>query len=376
MPSFSLVGALEFRGVVASLQNQAATSSLSVFDSPITPYPGGHYHHHHRLPPSRSRSPLSLDESTNPFDLSLSLPLNDRSPVIRHTAPPDSPPVAPLIEIHDSEHPDIPTISHTPASPSSETDSEIQHQPRPLSRRKRLLQILNHAYHILFPTLTHFRAKPWLGKVAGVFAAPAVLCLTITLPVVVTPYDSPHVHEKIIPSDAGLNSFEEEGIERALIAEEEVEEEIHELHYNKWLMAAQCTLGPLFCVSVLFSMSSSLLKLTYLFIHQHPTEGMIEAKWMLLSVGITGLAAGALVIVFSDNGDRPASRLARCSMGFLVAMVWIMAIADEVVKVLQVRLQKTDAVVPLSLSDRIFVDLRLHFRAFRRHHRSYNLCGW
>lgn len=67
---------------------------------------------------------------------------------------------------------------------------------------------------------------------------------------------------------------------------------------------------------------------------------MTEAKWMLLSVGITGLAVGALVIVFSDNGDRPASRLARCSMGFLVAMVWIMAIADEVVKVLQVRLRE------------------------------------
>lgn len=88
------------------------------------------------------------------------------------------------------------------------------------------------------------------------FAAPAVLALTITLPVVVTPYDSPYVHEKTVVPDSGLNSFEEEGIERALIAEEEVEEEIHELHYNKWLMAAQCALGPLFCVSVLFSMSS------------------------------------------------------------------------------------------------------------------------
>lgn len=257
MPSFSLVGALEFREVVASLQTQAASSSLSVFDSPITPFPGGHYHHHHRHPRSRSRSPLSHDESTNPFDLTLGLPLNDRSPVIRHTAPPESPPIAPLIEIHDAEpHSDVPTISHTPASPSSEADSEVQHQPRPLSRRKRVLQILNHAYHILFPTLTHFRAKPWLGKIAGVFAAPAVLALTITLPVVVTPYDSPYVHEKTVVPDSGLNSFEEEGIERALIAEEEVEEEIHELHYNKWLMAAQCALGPLFSVSVLFSMLS------------------------------------------------------------------------------------------------------------------------
>jgi sodium/potassium/calcium exchanger 6 len=92
-----------------------------------------------------------------------------------------------------------------------------------------------------------------LGKVASVFAAPAVLALTLTLPVMVTPYENSHTHEeKIQGSEGRLIDFEEEGIERALIAEEEVQEDMHEMKFNKWLMAAQCALGPLFCVGVLF----------------------------------------------------------------------------------------------------------------------------
>ena len=85
------------------------------------------------------------------------------------------------------------------------------------------------------------------------------MALTITLPVVVTPYTPERSTEKLLAIDVGsgdsrLTDFEEEGVEgeRALIAEEEVVEELHELKYNKWLMAAQCIFGPLWCVAVLF----------------------------------------------------------------------------------------------------------------------------
>lgn len=60
--------------------------------------------------------------------------------------------------------------------------------------------------------------------------------------------------------------------------------------------------------------------------------------WMLLATGISGTAVGILVAVFSHHGEHPSARLARCTMGFIVAIVWIMAIADEVVEVLQVRI--------------------------------------
>jgi hypothetical protein len=57
---------------------------------------------------------------------------------------------------------------------------------------------------------------------------------------------------------------------------------------------------------------------------------------MLASV-IAGFAVAVLVLIFAENGCHPYAKMARCSMGFLVSMVWIMAIADEVVQVLQVR---------------------------------------
>ncbi len=62
--------------------------------------------------------------------------------------------------------------------------------------------------------------------------------------------------------------------------------------------------------------------------------------WLLLATGVAGFAAGILVAVFADQGRSPAAQLSRCAMGFVVAVVWIMAIADEVVKVLQVRLSR------------------------------------
>jgi sodium/potassium/calcium exchanger 6 len=57
-----------------------------------------------------------------------------------------------------------------------------------------------------------------------------------------------------------------------------------------------------------------------------------------LAAGVVGLSMAILVAVFADKGDNPAGRLMRCIMGFLVAIVWVMAIADEVVSVLQVSL--------------------------------------
>lgn len=57
----------------------------------------------------------------------------------------------------------------------------------------------------------------------------------------------------------------------------------------------------------------------------------------MLAALISGLAAAILVAIFADNGKHPTFRMIRCSLGFFVAIVWIMAIADEVVNVLQVR---------------------------------------
>ncbi|KAI0648965.1 Sodium/calcium exchanger protein-domain-containing protein [Trametes meyenii] len=314
MPSFSLVGALEFRRVVSSLQKDSASSRLSYFESPLTPYGS----HRRRRTHSGSRTPLrtplrnSRDLEQDPWDAALGVPLDERSPPTI-LAPPIS-----EESLSTGNHTPIPSIAHTPASPISESDSASQSFVEP-SRGGRVLSAIAHVAHILFPTLHDFWGKSFLGKVAAVFAAPAVMLLTLTLPVVVTAYEDPSASEKhrvAGASESRLIDFEEEGVERALIAEEEVEEEMHEGGFHKWLMAVQCFLGPLFCGVVML-------------------DGIKNEGWWLLAVGSTGFTAGILVSVFAKTGRSHAAQLARCAMGFSVAVIWIMAIADEVVKVLQ-----------------------------------------
>jgi solute carrier family 24 (sodium/potassium/calcium exchanger), member 6 len=306
MPSFSLVGALEFRQVVASLRNEGSGSSLSMFDSPVTPYAGGHYHS--RTASSRSR--MSHEQERDPWDAALAL--NDRPSRVRVTS-------APASTYFPHEPPmSIPTISRTPASPTaSESDAESQHYPHlPFTRWQRVKYVLGACYYTLFPTLLRFRTKSILGQVAAIFAAPAVTLLTLTLPVVVTPYVSNHSSREKLDNSHSLMDFEEEGVERVLIAEEEVEEEMHGIGFNKWLTAVQAILGPLFCIAVLFT--------------GHPQE-----HWLVLAAAVVGLVIAALIVLFANRGGSTAFVMARCFMGFFVAVVWIMAIADEVVKVLQ-----------------------------------------
>lgn len=193
--------------------------------------------------------------------------------------------------------------------------------------------------------------------IASVLAAPAVLALTVTLPVHVTPHGMSGSDEKAaavaaatahgfggggggvmegsaplqgIPGtapvferpDTRLVDFEEEGIERVLIAEDEVEAEMHPhtLKFNKWLMAAQLVLGPLFCATVLLHGVSARRQM-----------------WALVGTGGVGTIAAGLVLLFAGRGDNPVGQLVRCFMGFFVSVIWIMAIADEVVNVLKVR---------------------------------------
>ncbi|KAK1233090.1 hypothetical protein PQX77_003730 [Marasmius sp. AFHP31] len=322
IPSFSLVGALEFRQVVASLRQDASSSSLYMFDSPVTPYAGGHYHHSSR---SLTRSPR--ERPRNPFDESLGVPMSHRSSQVT-TGESDRHERGEYFEDHDigpSMSSPIPTIQHTPASPTgteTDTDSNAYSNQQPMTRWRRAKNIMASVYHTLFPSLHGFQDQSILGKVVAVFATPAVMLLTLTLPVVVTPYECNHgsgLEKSLIRGDGESNDligFEEEGVERVLVAEHEVQDELHGVEFNKWLMAAQCILGPLFGVAVLFSGNSRQL-------------------WLFLAAGVAGVAAASLVVVFADKGDNPAFTMARCSMGFIVAVVWIMAIADEVVSVLQ-----------------------------------------
>jgi sodium/potassium/calcium exchanger 6 len=124
----------------------------------------------------------------------------------------------------------------------------------PPTKREQMWTTSKAILYTLFPTLHRLRDQSVLGKIVSVIAAPAVMALTLTLPVIVMKYECPHrsAEKLCINGDAPLVEFEEEGVERVLIAEEEVEENLHHLRFNKWLMATQCILGPLFCTAILF----------------------------------------------------------------------------------------------------------------------------
>lgn len=256
MPSFSLVGAIEFQQVVASLQSQAASSSLSIFDSPVTPYAGGHYHIPRRQSHSGSISPHPPTE-TEEWDRALGLPMSDRSPKLLRTS---------ILEEPDREGdartplsiPTIPSVSHTPVSPTDAPALTEVEERIPSAPPQGLWHILARVWHTLFPSLHHFKSKTLTGKIVSLLAAPAVMALTITLPVVIIPYGNDSLHEeKMNGHETHLSGFEEEGVERVLIAEHEVQEDLHAVGSNRWLIAIQCILGPLFCVTVLFSPSFS-----------------------------------------------------------------------------------------------------------------------
>ena len=58
--------------------------------------------------------------------------------------------------------------------------------------------------------------------------------------------------------------------------------------------------------------------------------------WVVLGTGIAGLLAAIATLRSAKDGTSRPWRLVRCFAGFICSMVWIAAIADEVVSVLQV----------------------------------------
>ena len=65
--------------------------------------------------------------------------------------------------------------------------------------------------------------------------------------------------------------------------------------------------------------------------------GEMEYVWyILLTCLIAGSTAAVMVLYTATDGSHTAWRMVRCFGGFTCSMVWIAAIADEVVSVLQV----------------------------------------
>ncbi|WWD20576.1 hypothetical protein CI109_105052 [Kwoniella shandongensis] len=279
--------------------------------------------------------------------------------------------------------------------------------------RFRIRRRTKHVLRTLFPSLQSFRHKSIIGMILAIMSVPAILALTLTLPVVddgrpeegavalpiaddeglnedgsyvgdedgedsleteverddyddeadrllqpemgeelhhlvdhgFSPLHSPlgrishsalrrmnhHVEEGEVGGDGEENGDEEdEELNKELY--EEMEQE-RGLEFNKYLTAAQCVLGPVFCAFIIFS------DMSYL-------------PWVILGVGSAGVIAAVAVLYYATDGSSKFWRLVRCMCGFTCSMVWIAAIADEVVGVLDTVgeiLGLSDAIIGLTI---------------------------
>ncbi|KAG8908491.1 hypothetical protein FRB99_005849 [Tulasnella sp. 403] len=366
LPSFSLIGALEFRDVVNSLQRESTSSALNTFDEPSTSYK-----RHYKRPSFGSRSNRSRLESwharehsqdeVDPWDAALAqanassdvapshhgqaTPYTDR----RDPEPVVAPPPIPSIAILPPDSQFVPSSStgqirlpSSPSSPSS-TINEILISGHESTKRRWTpfahYPSLSNVLSTLFPTLLQFTSsnRSFIGRIISILAAPAVLLLTLSLPVVIVSNDEGErlkketqveIHMEPADPEAYGNNFAEriqpateEELERDAESEvssimNDLEKEMHPEGFAKWLLATQCIAGPLFVTAALFS--------------------RVRFFWIMLLVAfVVGVSSAVLVCVFAKDGRNPLGRICRSLMGFTVAVVWIMAIADEVVRVLQ-----------------------------------------
>lgn len=177
----------------------------------------------------------------------------------------------------------------------------------PVSSRESTLRYrLFATYHALFPTLRDFGQKSWVGRAIGVFSVPAVLVLTLTLPVVEGPEGGlslpTHADEPLQPTIS-------------LSPKETVQIETEVGRFSPALTAAQCIFGPAFVVAFVMGDSEHL-------------------AYLMAATVLAGLVGAVGVINAAEDGRSPGWRLVRCMAGFVCSMVWIAAIANEVVSVL------------------------------------------
>ncbi|GFF55341.1 hypothetical protein IFM58399_10047 [Aspergillus lentulus] len=226
---------------------------------------------------------------------------------------------------------------------------------------------------VLFPTLADWRAKSFLERLLGVVAAPSVLLLTITLPVVEPAQPEGDPAPNVLPSADGGESAvprvrlpEDSPLIRTLdrdLGAQDVgslagkaqslqerrrwDSELPALEPPtpsasqpkdscQWLLCVQLFMGPFFVALIAWTTMDPEMKVRHLLL---PSMCALLFSFLCL----------ACLVVSTRNGrsSRPSSfwRPFLAMLGFVVAIFWIATIATEVVNLL-----KTFGVI-LNISD-------------------------
>ncbi len=172
----------------------------------------------------------------------------------------------------------------------------------------------------LFPTLLRFRQKSLKEKLVSVLAVPSVFILTITLPVIensaeiVASPSSPFITVSHEEGDENDN-YDFAEIPPHMPPSELDKNEVTKIGWNRWLLGVQCVMSPQIMTILLFYDQAILFPLLY-----------------ALLCGLIGLAS---LLIFTVPDKAPRFHTFFCAWGFLVSIIWISSIANEVVGVLK-----------------------------------------
>ncbi|KAF7171488.1 hypothetical protein CNMCM5623_003823 [Aspergillus felis] len=288
----------------------------------------------------------------------------------------------PFPDAIDSVHPRAPSIRLATAASPTETlqvhDNEMEdgdHRSSSPAKWSLLSPscIARSVIPVLFPTLVGWRTKNFLGRLLGIVAAPSVLLLTITLPVVEPALREVDPAPNVLPSaDGGVPAAprvrlpEDSPLIRALdrdLGDQEVgslarkarslqerrrwDSELPAVEpltlsasqpkdWCQWLLCVQLFMGPFFVACIAWTTMDPEKKVRNLLLPS------------LCSLLFSFLCLACLVVsTRNSRSSRPSSfwRPFLAMLGFVVAIFWIATIATEVVSLL-----KTFGVI-LNISD-------------------------
>lgn len=350
--NFSLLSAIEFRDVVNSLRTPGGRSPVSGHER--EDYFGAVLGHRRSIssphewpqysPAAALGASVNIASSLTPTVVVKDNRRRSASllPHSRHH-PAD---VQPKPSLH-LEIPSVPTIALI--DPSGQSASPTQ-PSTPNESRFRIRHHTRAIFWTLFPSLREFRHKSIIGMVMALVSVPAILALTLTLPVVDDASGDGGIQ---LPIGAEEPLDEERGRVTPDIGEElhhMVENGFHPLHsphpqggeaphdeggigcFSKELTAAQAFFGPVICAALIFSESA---------LDFAQSDDLESFPWIMLGVGAGGIVGAVAVMMIATDGSSGTWRIARCFGGFICSMVWIAAIANEVVGVLLVSLART-----------------------------------
>lgn len=166
----------------------------------------------------------------------------------------------------------------------------------------------------LFPSMIKFGKKPIYSKISAILSAPVIFLLTITLPVVtedaLSSRGSGGIHLDD-DSEAVLRNMDDGDV---LV---DLNPESYSSEWQRWLTVTHLLFSSLFSSLVLASLGVG------------PVSLLIP---IFVSIGIV---LSILLVLTTSAYRRPPLFWMMCFVGFIIAVLWIYLIANEVVGVLQ-----------------------------------------